>query len=239
MSRHFSNIAFSAQGLQMRKIFFQAAIAVCLIVAVSGALADQGLQSGPPLGQDLPGPLQILNATGEWVGKYHCPVCEVGLNSGVLIFTRDLPQPGQPLTKLIQSLEDAMEKQSGRPAGVALLLIGDGGYKESLETKVDEKGKVAELRLTKAIVYKDEKLGQLAGLAREAKLKNMILALAAPEDIKNYRIHKDADVTVVGYSRHKVLVNRAYGKDQLTPAEADKLSAELTKNLPNVGIPKY
>jgi hypothetical protein len=214
-------------------------IVACLIVALSPVLADQGLQSGPTLGQDLPGPLQILNATGEWVGKYHCPVCEVGLNSGVLIFTRELPQPGQPLTKLLQSLEGSMEHHTGRPAGVAVLLIGDGGYKEALETKVDEKGKVTELRLTKAILYKDEKLGQLAGLARDAKLKHTVLALAAPEDVKNYRLHKDADITVVGYARHKVLVNRAYAKDQLTPAEADKLSAELTKNLPNVGIPKY
>jgi hypothetical protein len=223
----------------MRKTVFQGGIVACLMVALSPVLADQGLQSGPPLGQDLPGPLQVLNATGDWVGKYHCPVCEVGLNSGVLIFTRDLPQPGQPVTKLLQNQEAAMEQQSGRPAGVAVLLIGDGGYKEALETKVDEKGKVADLRLTKAIVYKDEKLGQLAGLARDAKLKNTVLALAAPEDIKDYRLHKDAEITVVGYSRHRVLVNRAYGKDQLTAAEADKLSADLTKNLPNVGIPKY
>jgi hypothetical protein len=223
----------------MRKTVFQGAIVVCLIVALSSALADQGLQSGPALGQDLPGPLQVLNATGDWVGKYHCPVCEVGLNSAVLIFTRDLPQPGQPLTKLLQNLEAAMEQQNGRLAAVAVLLVGDGGYKEALETKVDEKGKVTDLRLTKAIVYKDEKLGQLAGLARDAKLKNTVLALAAPDVVKDYRLHKDADITVVGYSRHKVLVNRAYVKDQLTAAEADKLSADLTKNLPNVGIPKY
>jgi hypothetical protein len=122
---------------------------------------------------------------------------------------------------------------------VAVLLIGDGGYKEALETKVDEKAKVVELRLTKALVYKDEKLGQLAGLARDAKLKNTVLALAAPDDVKDYRLHKDADITVVGYSRHKVLVNRAYGKDKFTADEADKLPADLTKNLPNVGIPKY
>jgi hypothetical protein len=223
----------------MRKTVYLGATVICLMVALSPAPADQGPQSGPALGQDLPGPLQVLNATGDWIGKYHCPVCEVGLNSGVLIFTRDFPQPGQPLTKLLQNLEAAMEQQSGRPAGVALLLIGDGGYKEALETKVDEKGKVAELRLTKAIVFKEDKLGQLAGLARDGKLKNTVLALAAPEDIKDYRLHKDSDITVVGYSRHKVLVNRAYGKDQLTAAEADKLSAELTKNLPKVGIPKY
>ena len=117
-------------------------------------------------------------------------------------------------------------------------MVGDGGYKESLESKMDDKAKVTDQRLTKAIVFKDEKVGQLAGFARDAKLNGIVFALASADDVKDYHLDKEADVTVIGYSRRKVLVNRAYAKDQLTGAEADKLSAEL-KNLPNVGIPKY
>ncbi len=178
-----------------------------------------------------------MNATGEWAGKYHCPVCEVGLNSGVAIFVRDLPRPGDPLLKVFQQLEAAMETQPGRPSGVAVILIGDGGYKEALESKMDDKAKVADQRLTKAIVFKEEKIGQLAGIARDAKLNGILFALASVDDVKDYRLDKDADITAIGYSQRKVLVNRAYAKDQLTGSEADKLSAEL-KNLPNVGIPK-
>jgi len=222
----------------MRKLGLSVAAIVCLIVALSPAGADQGLHSGPVMGQDLPRPLRVLNATGEWAGRYHCPVCEVGLNSGVVIFVRGLPRPGDPLAKVLQGLDAAMETHPGRPSGVAVILVGDGGYKEVLESKLDDKAKVADQRLTKAIVFKEEKVGQLAGIARDAKLNGILFALASFDDLKDYRLDKEADVTVIGYSQRKVLVNRAYAKEQLTGAEADKLSAEL-KNLPNVGIPKY
>jgi hypothetical protein len=187
----------------------------------------------------MSGPLQPLHATGEWAGKFHCPVCEAGLNSAVLIFARDMPQPGQPLVQLLQGLEAAMEQHPGSPAEAAVIFITDGDYKAALGGKIDDKAKVTAQHLTQAITAKDQLVGELTGLADAAKLKRVMLALAAAEDVKDYRLNKDAVVTVIGYSRHKVLVNRAFAKNQLTDAEVKKLLAELSKDLPVIGVPKY
>ena len=223
----------------MQSRLLPVAIVACTLMATALLTANQAVSSGPQPGQEVPSPLPVLNATGEWAGKYHCPVCEAGLNSAVLIFVREVPQPGQPMMKLLQGLDAAITERPGSPAAATAIFLGDGGYKEALGTKIDDKARVNDLRLTKAILFKDAKVAQLSGLLNEAKLKHVLLAIASEDDVKDYRLDKAADITVVGYSRHKTLVNKAYAKDQLTEAEAGKLLTELTTNLPNVAVPKY
>jgi hypothetical protein len=53
--------------------YFIGAFAVATL-AVTGAVAGGGLQSGPQVGQQLPGPFHPLNCTGLMEGKKHCLV---------------------------------------------------------------------------------------------------------------------------------------------------------------------
>ena len=62
----------------------------------------------------------------------------------------------------------------------------------------------------------DEGLGdKLKSLAEKEGLKNTVLTIDNPAGPKNYKVAKDADVTVVFYDNRKVEVNRAFRKGEL------------------------
>jgi hypothetical protein len=68
----------------------------------------------------------------------------------------------------------------------------------------------------------------LEAMAADAKIEHVPLTLVAePGGPPDYEIAKDADVTVMMWTGHKVKVNRAYKKGGLTEAEIPKIIAEL------------
>ena len=44
------------------------------VLAVTGVVAQDGLQSGPQVGKAIPGPFHPTNVTGAMAGKKHCLV---------------------------------------------------------------------------------------------------------------------------------------------------------------------
>ena len=44
------------------------------VLAVAGAVAGEGLKSGPAVGKNIPGPFHPLNVTGAQAGNKHCLV---------------------------------------------------------------------------------------------------------------------------------------------------------------------
>jgi hypothetical protein len=206
--------------------------AAALIAAASGSIAAEDLRSGPAVGQELPGSFQVLAVTGPFAGHFHSPVCEFGLDPAILVFFREVPEAGKPLAKLLKGLDGLVGARSDASLRAAGLLLNDGGYKDALERKVDDKLKVTALPLTKAIIAKDELAAQLGSLAQEAKTEHLELGLERAEGPKGYQINKDADVTVLAYQGLKVTLNRAFGKDQLTAEEADKVVKAIEATLP-------
>jgi hypothetical protein len=75
----------------------------------------------------------------------------------------------------------------------------------------------------------DKKLKELAG---KEKLKKTILTIDNPAGPGEYRIAKDAEVTVLVYRDKTVSANLAFKKGELKAADADKVLAELGKILP-------
>jgi hypothetical protein len=73
---------------------------------------------------------------------------------------------------------------------------------------------------------------KLTELAKKANLKNTILTLDNPSGPRGYSIAKDADVTVVLYTRRTVKVNHAYKKGEFTDKEVEKVIGELPMILP-------
>jgi hypothetical protein len=216
----------------MKRLSFSA-IAVFAIFTGSALRSAEGIQSGPQAGKPLPGPFDVLNATGAAAGRFHCPVCDHGLRPTVLVFFKDLKGNDDPVIGLLKGLEGLIEAQPRTSLGAVGVLMNDGGYKELLQTevKVDEKSKVADLPLTKAILFKDEKLTQLAGAAKEAKFNHVSLALDGPGGPKEYQINPEADVTVILYAKFTVLGNWAFGKD-FTAEQANKVLGEIKAKLP-------
>jgi hypothetical protein len=79
----------------------------------------------------------------------------------------------------------------------------------------------------------DEGLEQkLKDLAQKEGIKYTILTIDNPAGPPGYNIAKDADVTVLLYSRKTVKVNHAYRKGELKDSDADAILKELPKIMP-------
>jgi hypothetical protein len=56
----------------MRRCFASASLVV--VLAIGSTLAAEALKSGPQVGDDIPGPFDVLNCTGAAAGKKNCQV---------------------------------------------------------------------------------------------------------------------------------------------------------------------
>src|SRR5262245_52497873 len=86
--------------------------ALVLSALFAGGLAGgEGVKSGPPPGKPLPGPFHPFNLNGEkGKGKYHCLVCEYGLDPVVVVFTRTDSKDPQVLS-LLKRLDELVKKE--------------------------------------------------------------------------------------------------------------------------------
>ena len=77
-----------------------------------------------------------------------------------------------------------------------------------------------------------EDLGKtLKDLADKEKIGTCVLSIDNPAGPKGYKVAKDADVTVVLYTDHKVKANFAYGKGDLKDKDVDEVVASVAKIL--------
>jgi hypothetical protein len=99
------------------------------------------------------------------------------------------------------------------------------------------KNRAVELRTIAVFITSDSR-------ATEAKLKEMVekarlsdnVPLVIPEDpatLKSYKVHPDADVTVVLYRRYKVLDNFAFKAGQFQEKDVKAILAALPKIIPS------
>jgi hypothetical protein len=106
----------------------------------------------------------------------------------------------------------------------------------SLVKKMDEAtAKHSDCSMGSFVVFcnDDEDLQQkLKDLVEKQKLKKIILTIDNPAGPKAYNIAKEADVTVVLYTRSNVKVNHAFKKGELKKADIDKIVSEVSKILP-------
>src|ERR1700676_1472643 len=78
--------------------------AVLSLVAVLGVYAQNGVKSGPQVGEKVPGPFHPLNITGKSAGEKHCLYCDNGPAPVAVVFARELTPE---VTALIKKLDDA------------------------------------------------------------------------------------------------------------------------------------
>jgi hypothetical protein len=74
---------------------------------------------------------------------------------------------------------------------------------------------------------------KLTALAKDEKLEHTpLMVMSNPTGPSGYDIAKDADVTVVLYTKGVVKVSHAFKKGELKPADIDQIVAELPQILP-------
>jgi len=106
----------------------------------------------------------------------------------------------------------------------------------SLVKKIDEAtDKNSDCRMGSFVVFCSDEEGlreKLETLAKKEKLKHIVLTIDNPAGPDRYNVAKDADVTVVLYTKQKVKVNYAFKKDQLTDKDINRIVSEVSKILP-------
>lgn len=108
------------------------------------------------------------------------------------------------LTSLVKKIDEATDKNRASRMGSFVVFCND---EEGLKKKLEE-------------------------LAEKQKLKRIILTIDNPAGPEGYDIAKEADVTVLLYTKHKVKVNHAYKKGELTEREIQRILSELPTILP-------
>jgi hypothetical protein len=74
---------------------------------------------------------------------------------------------------------------------------------------------------------------ELKDWADEAKLQKIVLSIDNPAGPQECKINKDADVTVMLYTKHVVKANHAFKKGELEDKCIDEITKEIPKILPD------
>src|SRR5262249_50664108 len=107
----------------------------------------------------------------------------------------------------------------------------------SLVKKLDEStGKNKSARMGSFVVFCSDSEGldaKLKELAKKENLKNLVLSIDNPSGPKGYEVSKDADITVVLYTKRTVKANYAFKKGQMKSKDVDAIVADVAKILPS------
>ena len=109
-----------------------------------------------------------------------------------------------PLTSLVKKIDEATAKHSGNKMASFIVFLSD---EEDLEKKLKD-------------------------LAEKEKIEHTVLTIDNPSGPGNYRVAREADVTVVLYNRQTVKVNRAYKKGELKEKDIEEIVKDISKILP-------
>jgi hypothetical protein len=179
-----------------------------LTAAIGRPQAADTPKSGPQPGELIPGPFHPFNANGAYAGDPHCLVCEYGLRPVVAVFVREAGETSKPLVTLLQKHDEACGKhQDVGLAAFAVFLTGDA----------------AKVEACKDLVRRYE------AAAKEADLKHVILAVDTPANVENYKLDKEAEITVTLYRGLRVEASFAFPKDGLSDKEIGAVLAAVQK----------
>jgi len=109
----------------------------------------------------------------------------------------------EPVTKLIKEIDAVTAKNGDAKMGSFFVFLSDD---ESMEKK-------------------------LQSLAKKEDLKKCVLTVDNKTGPDNYKIAKDAEVTVVLYKERKVISNYSFKKGQMKDKDVEKVIADLPKLL--------
>jgi hypothetical protein len=180
---------------------FSGVATACLLAVTGVALAADKLESGLPVGETVPA-FNVRDITGPNKDKTLCYRCQYGARPVVTVFTRELTDNVKDLVKKIDA--KVGENKDKKMAAFVVVLTEDP---DAIEPK-------------------------LKTLAEDAKIANTPLTIvegaAGPPE---YKLSKDAEVTVMMWVESEVKVNQAFAKGKLDKKAVETLVGETKKIL--------
>jgi hypothetical protein len=176
------------------------------------------------VGNNLPGPFHPYNVTGPYKQHFHCLVSEHGLEPMVMIFHKNVDF-SEPLPKLLQRLDTAIDKNPSTSLGTFVVFLPDdlpdvaGSKEKSQDT--NSKNDDARLELEKKV----EQAGS------DMKLKHVVLCLDNKSDVSKYALSENNLVTVVLYTKLKIVAVHSLSKSDFTDAAVEKIMADVADKL--------
>jgi len=176
-------------------------IAAACLLAVAGVALAAELESGLPVGESVPA-FNVRDITGPNKDKTLCYRCQYGARPVVTVFTRELSDSVKDLVKKIDAQVGANKDK--KMAAFVVVLTEDP---DAVEPK-------------------------LVALAKDSKITNTPLTIiegagGPPE----YKLSKDAEVTVMMWVESEVKVNQSFAKGKLDKKAVEKLVGETKKIL--------
>ena len=179
-----------------------ASTAVVALVAGFSVAKDAEVTSGPQVGEKLPGPFTPLNINGKSAGEKHCLYCENGDNPVVMIFARNCECP--MTAALIKKVEACCAKNDDCQLGAFVVFCTDDSTAEA----------------------------KLKAMADKENLKKVVLSTEGAAGPAKYKFAKDADVTVVLYTKREVKANHSFKAGELKDESIEKILADVKKIAP-------
>jgi hypothetical protein len=175
--------------------------AILLLAGLSVAFAGDKAKSGLPVGEKVPA-FNVRDITGPNKGKTLCYRCKYGASPTVAIFARDVDDN---LTEVIAQIDKQVAKNENQKMAAFVVFLTDDADK--LEPKLEELAKTAKITKTPLTVMEGE---------------------VGPPD---YKIAKDADITVMMWVEGEVKANHSFAKGELKKEHAEKIASETKKIL--------
>ncbi len=150
-----------------------------------------------------PGPYSSLVSVGPQRGTSHCFICETADQPAVVVFARSL---SEPLGHLVRGLDRALDAH-----------------------------KASDLRAWVTFLHGDQLAfdPQVVKWSKKEAIRNVALGVFEdPVGPPSYRLHKDADVTVLLFVKQKVVANYAFRAGEWTDRKADEVLKALPLLLP-------
>jgi hypothetical protein len=169
-------------------------------IGVCASAAESPCVSGPKAGQ-RPGPYSSVMCTGEQRGKSHCFICETEDRPAVIVFARSL---SEPLGKLAAGLDKALAEYKKNDLRSWITLLHDD------QSKIDP---------------------DVLKWAKKHKVHTVPVGVFEDTDgPPSYRLHRDADVTILLSVKQKVVANFAFRAGEMSDAKI----AEVIKAIPKI-----
>ncbi len=175
---------------------------VLLLLVVSSFLwAEDPCVSGVPVGE-RPGPYTFIVSTGKERGQLTCYICETADQPAVVIFARSL---SNELGELAAALDRAVADPKNTPLRGWITFLYDDHLK--IDRQIIEWGKTHAIRTMPLGVFEDS------------------------DGPPSYRLAPEADVTVLLFTKKRVVANFAFRAGELTSSRRREVLAALPKIL--------
>ena len=210
----------------MRRLF----CSVCVLVVGLGAvIAQDPFKSGPQVDAVLSGSFDALNINGKVAeGRQHCLICQNALNPAVLIFAREPSEKTEkPLTELLANLDKLVQQhESYALGGFAVFLSPDA------RSSVNDSDAADTAQLLEEATKRLELIDRLK--KRAEPLKDVIIAAYPAAGPKGFNINPKAEVTVILFSKLKVISNWAFAEGKLTDNDAAAILKKVEDTMQQV-----